>query len=94
MDKSLKEDKPNAIIWYLASRPCLKRSLELFYKNFNNKYQYQILVFTFGKKYSKRYIKNIHKTINPFIKFIELEPPKVPSHIKEEELFIARNKSK
>lgn len=83
-------DKPNAVIWYIASRPCLKINLELLYKNFNNKYQYPVVIFTFGKQYSKRFVRNIHKRINPTIKFIELELPKIPSHIKEEELFYHR----
>ena len=87
MPKMKNVDKPQAVIWYIASRPCLKENLELLYKNFNNKYQYPVLVFTFGKQYGKRYIKNIHKTIDPTIKFVELEWPKIPSHIKEEELF-------
>lgn len=82
--------KPNAVIWYIAARPCLKLSLELLYKNFNNKYQYPVLVFTFGTQYSKRYINNIHETIDPTIEFIELRPPKIPSHIREEELFYHR----
>lgn len=85
-----KFDKANAVIWYIASRPCLKRNLELLYKNFNNKYKYPVLVMTFGKQYSKRFIEDIHKKINPTIKFIELQSPKIPSHIKEEELFYHR----
>jgi len=79
-----------AVIWYMASRPCLKKNLELLYKNFNNKYKYPVLVTTFGKQYSKRFIRNIHKNIDPSIKFIEIEKPKVPSHVKEEELFYNR----
>jgi len=79
--------KPKAVIWFMATRPCLKLSLELLYKNFNNKYRYPVLVTTFGKQYSKRFIRNVHKKIDPRIKFIELSKPKIPAHIKEEELF-------
>lgn len=79
-----------AVIWYIATRPCLKKNLELLYKNFNNKYKYPVLVTTFGKQYSKRFIKNIHKNIDPSIKFIELPKPEIPSHIKEKELFYHR----
>ena len=85
-----KSDRPSAVIWYIASRPCLKENLELLYKNFNNKYGYPVLVFTFGKQYSKGYIKNIYKTIDSTIKFVEIEWPKIPPHIKEEELFYHR----
>lgn len=74
----------------MASRPCLKLALELLYKNFNNKYKYPILVTTFGKQYSKRFIKKIHRETNPAIKFLELARPEVPDHIKEEELFYNR----
>jgi len=83
-------NKPNAVIWYIAARPCLKMNLELLYKNFNNKYKYPVLVFTFGKQFSKRFIGSIHKKIDPTIKFIELEQPKTPSHVKENELFFNR----
>lgn len=94
MDKDVKEnkksDRPKAVIWFMAARPCLKLSLELLYKNFNNKYKYPVLVTTFGKQYSKRFIGNIHKNISPTIKFIELPKPEIPAHIKEEELFYNR----
>jgi len=83
-------NKPNALIWYMASRPCLKKNLELLYKNFNNRYKYPVLVTTFGKQYTKRYIRDIHKEIDQSIKFVELELPKIPSHIKEQELFYHR----
>jgi hypothetical protein len=82
-----KDIKPKAVIWFMASRPCLKVSLELLYKNFNNKYNYPVLVTTFGKQYSKRFIKDVHKKIDSKIEFVELAKPKIPAHIKEEELF-------
>ena len=82
--------KPNAVIWYMASRPCLKDNLKLLYQNFNGQYKYPVLVTTFGKQYSDRYIKKIHEEIDEGIKFIELSKPEVPNHIKEEELFYNR----
>jgi len=87
---NIDEKKTNALIWYMGVRPCLRLSLELLYKNFNNKYKYPVLVTTFGKQYSKRFIKKIHQEIDPNIKFIELPKPKVPAHIKEKELFYNR----
>jgi alpha 1,2-mannosyltransferase len=82
--------KPKAVIWYIASRPCLKRNLKLLYKNFNNKYKYPVIVFTFREQYSRRFIDEIHKNISSDIKFIKIEPPEIPLHIKEEELFYNR----
>jgi len=49
-----------------------------------------VLVFTFGKKYSRRFIENIHKKIDFTIKFVELDLPKIPPHIKEQDLFYHR----
>ncbi|OGZ17785.1 MAG: hypothetical protein A2V72_01960 [Candidatus Nealsonbacteria bacterium RBG_13_37_56] len=83
-------NKPKAIIWLMGARPCLKLALELLDKNFNNQYQYPVLVTTFGRQYSKRFIKKIHQEISPKIKFIELAKPEIPSHIREEELFYHR----
>lgn len=82
--------KANALIWYMGVRPCLRLSLELLYKNFNNEYKYPVLVTSFGKQYSNRFIKKIHKEIDPTIKFLELPLPEIPSHIKEEDLFYNR----
>lgn len=86
----IKQKKPKAIIWFHAARPCLKLALELLYKNFNNEYKYPVLVTTFGKQYSRSFIKDIHKNIDSEIKFIELPKPEIPKHIKEEELFYNR----
>ena len=88
--KMKKSEKPNAVIWFIAARPCLKQALELLYKNFNNKYQYPVIVFTFGEQYSERFIKNIHERIDSTITFIKIAPKEVPLHIKEEELFYNR----
>ncbi|MDP2947110.1 MAG: hypothetical protein Q8N88_03265 [Nanoarchaeota archaeon] len=85
-----KQTRPKAVIWFMAARPCLKLALELLYKNFNNKYKYPVLITTFGRQYGKRYIKNIHKKIDPSIKFIELPKPEIPTHIEEKELFYNR----
>lgn len=85
-----KNEKPKAVIWFHAARPCLKLALELLYKNFNNEYRYPVLVTSFGKQYSKSFIKSIHKNIDPEIKFLELPKPRIPEHIKEEELFYNR----
>jgi len=82
--------KPKAVIWFHAARPCLGQAIELLYKNFNNEYKYPVLVTTFGKQYSKNFINKIHKDIDPEIKFIELSKPEIPAHIKEEELFYNR----
>jgi len=82
--------KPKAVIWYHAARPCLKENLELLYKNFNGKYNYPVIVTTFGKQYSDNFIKQIHKEIDSLIKFIELPKPQIPAHIKEDELFYHR----
>lgn len=79
-----------AVIWYMASRPCLKKNLELLYQNFNNEYQYPVLITSFGPKYRPGFIKKIHQRIDPRIKFMELAEPKIPSRIKEEELFYNR----
>jgi len=83
------DNKPNALIWIMASRPCLKLALELLDKNFNHQYQYPVLVTTFGKQYSQRFIRKIRER-DPKIKFLELAKPKIPAQIKEEELFYNR----
>ena len=83
-------NKIKAVIWYHAARPCLKENLELLYKNFNNKYKYPVLVTSFGKQYSDRFIKDIHNNIDQAIKFLELPKPQIPAHIKEDELFYHR----
>ncbi len=85
-----KNTKSKAVIWFMGSRPCLKLALELLYENFNNKYKYPVIVTTFGKQYSNSFIKNVHENIDPTIKFIELPIPRIPDHIKEEELFYNR----
>ena len=85
------DQKQNAVIWIMATRPCLKLALELLYKNFNNQYRYPVLITTFGKQYSKRFIDKIHQVIDKNIKFVELRKPETPSHIKEEDLFYHRS---
>lgn len=82
-------EKTKGVIWYIAARPCLKKNLELLYKNFNNKYQYPVLITTLGKQYSERFINSVRK-IDSSIKFIEVPKPEFPSYIKEEELFYNR----
>lgn len=83
-------NKKKAVIWIMGARPCLKLALELLYKNFNNKYNYPVLVTTFGRQYSRNFIEKIHQEISPNIKFIELPKLKKPSHIKEEDMFYNR----
>lgn len=85
-----KKGTENAVIWYIAARSCLKDSLRLLYKNFNNIYRYPVIVFSFGHIYSDQFKEELHKEIDPDIQFIELDKPAIPPHIKEKNLFYNR----
>ncbi len=81
--------KLNAAIIIIVGRPKLfKKTIKLFYENWNNKFKYPVYVhclrevFTlketreYKKKYQNIFFKNVH--------------PQVPKHIKENELFYNR----
>ena len=77
----------NAAVYILSSRKnTLKRALELFYENWNNKYDYPVYIHHFDDIYDQEYINDIRTNISDKISFHEIEYG-VPSHIKEEELF-------
>jgi hypothetical protein len=81
--------KLNAAIIMIVGRPSLfRKTIKLFYKNWNNKYNYPIYVHTFGEIFNnadKLYFKNKYKNI-----YFETLYPRIPSHIKKKELFYYR----
>ena len=81
--------KLKAAIIILVGRPLLfKKTLRLFYKNWNKKYNYPIFVHTFGNVFNesqKLYFKKKYKNI-----YFETIYPAIPSHIKKKELFYYR----
>ncbi|MCH7971048.1 MAG: hypothetical protein IH960_08415 [Chloroflexi bacterium] len=82
--------KANAVIWYIAARRCLKESLELLYKNFNDEYQYPVVIYSFGEHYSEKFKKDIWDRLDSTIQFVTLDEQKVPAHIPESELYYHR----
>ena len=77
-------------IHVISSRTkCLKLSLQSFYKHFN-KYQLPVYIYHFDNIYSDEYIKDIHDTIDPNIKFIEIDYG-IPAHLNYNQLYFARN---
>lgn len=84
------QKRHNAAVYILSSRTnTLKKALEHFYKNWNNKYDYPVYIHHFDDIYSKEYIDDVQKNISDKITFHQIDYG-VPSHIKEEELFYNR----
>ena len=85
----MKTRKLNSAVIVLVARVKLfKTTIDLFYKNWNNKYNYPIYVHTFGNIFTnaeKEYYKKKYKNI-----FFEQINPKVPIHIKKRSLFYYR----
>jgi hypothetical protein len=85
------EKRHNAAVYILSSRTnTLKKALEYFYKNWNNKYDYPVYIHHFDDIYSEDYISDVQKNISDKITFHQIDYG-VPSHIKEEELFYNRS---
>lgn len=77
----------NAAIYLLSSRTfLLKKCLINLHKNWNFKYDYPVYVHHFNNIYSKKFIDEIHNSISKNIFFHQVDY-KIPSHIKESELF-------
>ena len=82
--------KYNAGIIVLVARvKILKKTLNFFYENWNQRYDYPIYLHTFGKIIPNSLIENINKNIskNIFVKEVEYG---VPENINESELFYHR----
>ena len=79
----------NAAIIIPSGRPkLLKKTLNSFYKNWNNKYRYPIYIHTLGEVYSeeeKKFFVKKYKNIS-----FEIVNPKIPRHIKKKDLFFNR----
>tara|TARA_Y100000389_G_C17461530_1_gene522112 strand:- start:699 stop:1673 length:975 start_codon:yes stop_codon:yes gene_type:complete len=85
------KNRYNAGIIILAARTkILKKTLNFFYENWNQKYDYPIYLHTFGKIIPKPLIDEINKDIskNIFVKEIDYG---VPEHINEKDLFYNRS---
>jgi hypothetical protein len=80
----------SAIIILVARTNIIYRTLTLFYKNSNNKFQYPIYIHTFGDLIDDDLKKKINNEIDSTIKFITIYP-KIPSHIDEKDLYYNRN---
>lgn len=82
--------KSKGVIVILVARTnIIHNTLSLFYKNWNNKFQYPIYIHTFGNVINDKLKKKINREIDSGIKFFEIYP-KVPSHIEEKDLFYNR----
>ena len=79
----------SAIIILVARTNIIYKTLSLFYKNWNNNFQYPIYIHTFGDLISSELKEKINKEIDSTIEFIEIFP-KIPSHIAEKELYYNR----
>ena len=82
----MKKKKLNAAIIILAARPkILKITLDLFYKNWNENFNYPVYIHTFGKilvDEDKIFLKKKYKNI-----FFEEIKNKTPGHIPKKSLF-------
>ncbi len=82
----MKKKKLKAAIIILVSRSkILKITLDLFYKNWNNNYNYPVYIHTFGKVFTdkeKFFFKKKYKNI-----FFEEIKKKIPNHIPKRSLF-------
>ena len=81
--------KLNAAIIIPSGRPkLLKKTLNLFYKNWNSTYKYPVYIHTLGEVFSQKekdfFIKK-YKNIS-----FETINPAIPKHIKEKDLFYNR----
>ena len=80
--------KKGCIFLISARKHLLKRCLKELDKNYNNQFNYPILIFYHGKKYDdkkfRESIKNIN--LNTNYSFHKLEA-KIPCHLKEKDLF-------
>jgi hypothetical protein len=84
------KNKINAAVIILAARKNIfKKTLSLFYKNWNYKYDYPVHVHTFGKIFSDNEIKQYNSEISKNIYF-HIIHPQIPAHIKQKELFFNR----
>ena len=77
------------IIILVARTQILKKTLKLFYENWNYKYDYPVYLHTFGKIISKKQMKEINDNISKNIYLKEVDYG-VPENIKESELFYNR----
>ena len=73
---------------------CLKLSLKSFYKHFNNKYKIPVYIYHFDNIYSKKYIDDIHKTVDNNIKFIQINYGNPPNLNFNEIYFVKKNNTK
>lgn len=81
--------KKCAIVILAARINILSDTLNFFYQNWNNNYNYPIYIHTFGKLISESKKREIQEKIDSSIKFFEIYP-EVPKHINESELFYNR----
>lgn len=82
--------KHNAAVYFLSSRVyMLKKVLELFYENWNAKYEYPVYIHHFDDIYSQELIDDIRQSISENISFHQIDYG-VPHHIKEKDLFYNR----
>jgi hypothetical protein len=81
--------KLNAAIIVLVGRPKLfKKTIDLFYRNWNSAYQYPIYVHTLGEKFSeddKNFFIRKYQNI-----YFENLNPKIPKNIREKDIFYNR----
>ena len=85
-----KQIKLNAAVFMLSGRKkILPITLDLFYKNWNNYYEYPLFIYTLNKVYSKNEINFLQKKYKG-LKFIQVKP-KIPSNIQTKDLFFNRS---
>ena len=77
-----------AVLMISGRREILPKTLDLFYNNWNNKYNYPVFIYDIDDVYSKKDI-SFYETKYSNLKLIKIIP-KIPSGIKDEELFYNR----